>query len=240
MEILKKFHAKALDNNGAEPVTIAFLGDSVTQGCFECHKKGEGIRVVFDKENAYHTYLYRMLSVIYPTVPVNIINAGLSGTGAPFGLERLERDVLRYSPDLTVVAFGLNDCGGGEEKLPLYLEALREIFRRLREHGSEVIFLTPNMMNTYVSDDIDCDCLKATAAKTMVREQEGILELYIENAKKLCAEEKVKVCDCYSKWKKLAANGVDTTMLLSNYINHPTREMNWMFAFGLMETIFED
>ena len=240
MEILKKFQEKARDNNGAEAVTIAFLGDSVTQGCFECIKKGDGFRVVFDKESAYHTYLNKMLSVIYPTVPVNIINAGLSGTGAPFGLERLERDVLRYSPDLTVVAFALNDCGGGEEKLPLYLDSLRAIFNRLREHGSEIIFLTPNMMNTYVSDDLDCQTLKNVAALTMVREQQGILEMYVEAAKKLCMEEQVKVFDCYSKWKKRAANGVDTTLLLSNRINHPTREMNWLFAVSLMETIMED
>ena len=40
--------------------------------------------------------------------------------------------------------------------------------------------------------------------------------------------------------KKLEQNGVDTTILLANRINHPTREMNWLFAVSLLETMFED
>ena len=34
------------------------------------------------------------------------------------------------------------------------------------------------------------------------------------------------------------ANGVNTTRLLANYINHPTREMHALFAETLYETIF--
>ena len=33
--------------------------------------------------------------------------------------------------------------------------------------------------------------------------------------------------------------GVDVTELLSNKINHPTREMNWLFAYSLVETMFD-
>ena len=33
MKILEKLAAKAADNSGAPGVTLAFLGDSVTQGC---------------------------------------------------------------------------------------------------------------------------------------------------------------------------------------------------------------
>ena len=45
------------------------------------------------------------------------------------------------------------------------------------------------------------------------------------------------VCDCYAKWKLLSQNGVDTTALLANGINHPSREMAWMFAYSLLETM---
>ena len=48
----------------------------------------------------------------------------------------------------------------------------------------------------------------------------------------------VPVCDCYALWKQLEAGGVDTTELLSNKINHPTREMNRLFAYELIKTIF--
>ena len=49
MKIKEKLAAKAKDNWNAAPVTIAFLGDSVTQGCFECYTTdGGGIDTVFD------------------------------------------------------------------------------------------------------------------------------------------------------------------------------------------------
>ena len=78
MEILKKMAQKTRNNAGCEGVTIAFLGDSVTQGCFEIYKKNDGsIETIFDKRNAYSQAFADMLSVLYPSVPVNIINAGI-------------------------------------------------------------------------------------------------------------------------------------------------------------------
>lgn len=240
MEIMNKIREKAADNHGKGGVTIAFLGDSVTQGCFEVtEKRSEGLNVVFDKESTYHGYLDRIFSMLFPNVPINIINAGISGGSAPHGLERLERDVLRFQPDLTVVCFGLNDCGGGEEGLPKYCDALEEIFRKLKEAGSEVIFMTPNMMNTYVSEDTTSKLLSQIAESTAKRQNEGVFDIYIDAAVAVCEKHGVKVCDCYSKWKRLAANGVDTTSLLSNRINHPTREMNWLFAVSLLDTILD-
>ena len=61
----------------------------------------------------------------------------------------------------------------------------------------------------------------------------------MEAARELCASMEIPVCDCYALWKKLADGGVNTTDLLSNYLNHPTREMNKMFAYELVRTMFE-
>ena len=58
--------------------------------------------------------------------------------------------------------------------------------------------------------------------------------------KKLCEKENIAVCDCYAKWKKLYDGGVDITELLANKINHPTREMNWLFAYSLVETMLTE
>ena len=43
MRIMEKFMQKARDNWNAAPVTLAFLGDSVTQGCFELYIKNDGL-----------------------------------------------------------------------------------------------------------------------------------------------------------------------------------------------------
>ncbi len=241
MNIIKKIREKALNNAGVGTVTIAFLGDSVTQGCFELYRKPDGnIETIFDQGSTYHGYLKQMLSVIYPSVPVNIINAGVSGGNASHGLERVDRDVIKFQPDLTVVCFGLNDAGAGQEGIERYKKALTGIFEKLKEAGSEVIFMTPNMMNTYVSKELTDEVMCTIAESTQVTQNEGKLEYYLTEAKKICKEHGVKVCDCYARWKMLEQNGVDTTRLLANRINHPTREMNWLFAVSLFELLFDE
>jgi len=238
MQIAEKLAKKAKDNRQEAPVTIAFYGDSVTQGCFELYKVGEaGHQTVFDKTSVYHAKIAQILSVLYPTVPVNIINAGISGNGAKGALKRLERDVLKFHPDLTVVCFGLNDSGGGLEGLQDYKDSLEQIFSQLEDVGSEIIFMTPNMMATEVSCHVTDSHFIAIAEDACKRQNEGIMDQYMQAAKEVCKEHGVRVCDCYEKWKALAASGVDVTELLANKINHPTREMHWLFAYSLVETM---
>ncbi len=241
MNIMKLIQERAENNAGREGVTIAFLGDSVTQGCFELYKtQNGGIETVFDKNSTYHGYLDHILTMLYPNVPVNVINAGISGGSAPHALERLERDVIRHQPDLTVVCFGLNDSGDGLEGIGNYVDALTGIFEKLKAAGSEVIFMTPNMMNTYVSASLTDPVMRAIAENTQKTQNNGVLEAYLEAATTLCKKYGVKLCDCYGKWKRLVANGVDTTSLLSNKINHPTREMNWLFAVALLDVMMDN
>lgn len=241
MKIIKKFAAKVADNCNAPGVTMAFLGDSVTQGCFEMFPRTDkGFVNCHDRQHTYHTYLQQILSILYPNVPVNIINAGVAGKNAINGLDRLERDVLAYSPDLTVVCFGLNDCGAAENGISQYTEALNEIFDRLENAGSEIIFMTPNMMATHISPLLSEASLRNIAELFAGRQNSGILDQYLNSAKELCHSRGIPVCDCYEKWKLLQASGVDITELLANKINHPTRQMHWMFAYELVKTILEE
>lgn len=240
MRIMQKFAAKAADNASAPGVTLAFLGDSVTQGCFELLERADrGFINCHDRQHVYHTYLQQILSVLYPEVPVNLINAGVAGKNARHGLERLERDVLAHKPDLTVVCFGLNDCGAGEEGLAAYTVALGQIFDGLTAAGSEIIFMTPNMMATHVSPLLTFPLFQTIAKSTAQRQNSGILDRYLEAAKCLCLNRGIPVCDCYQKWKLLQANGINTTELLANKINHPTRQMHWLFAWELVNTMLE-
>ena len=239
MKIAKLFAEKAKDNWNAPGVTLAFLGDSVTQGCFEIYKTSpDSIETVFDKNSAYHAQLAQMLTVLFPSVPVNIVNAGVSGSNAVHGLERLERDVISHHPDLAVVCFALNDSGGGPEKLGIYTDALDKIVARLAEENIETIFMTPNMMCTGVSCHYMQDKLLSGIAEGCARTQNsGVLDAYVDAAKALCAKRGVTVCDCYAKWKTLQRCGADITELLANKVNHPTREMNRLFAYSLLETM---
>ena len=238
-KIAEKIKAKSDAPYAVSPVTIAFLGDSVTQGCFEVYKNGEGsVEAVFDSPSSYSAKFKVIFEKIFQKVPLTVINAGISGGSAPNGLDRLERDVLKFSPDLVVVCFGLNDSCQGEGGLQKYSAALKEIFRKIKESGSEVIFMTPNMMNTYEYLELASDVSRILAKNFSEMQNGGIVDKYIECAVSAANSEGVKVCDCYKKWKILSKTGADTTLLLSNYLNHPARDMHWLFAWSLFDCIF--
>ncbi|HBP38631.1 MAG TPA: GDSL family lipase [Clostridiales bacterium] len=237
MNILKRLSEKNADTAYGRAITLAFLGDSVTQGCFELFK---GYQTDFDGtvdyEAVYHAQLKKMLGLVFPGAPVNIINAGIGGNSARQGYERLERDVLSYSPDLAVVCFGLNDVCGGADQIDQYVHSLSEIFKKLKAHAIETVFMTPNMLNTYPSSLV-IDCVADFAVHTAELQNNGVMDAYMDAARKLCADQGIPVCDCYAKWRKLYQAGVDTTKLLANHINHPTREMHLLFAAALFDLI---
>lgn len=239
MDFAKKMERKSADLKGQPSPILAVLGDSITQGCFEVNATGDrSFDVVFEPQKAYGARLIQLLNTIYPKTTVHFIPAGISGDSATGGSERLERDVLRFHPDLTVVAFGTNDAAGGGEKgiLP-YGEHLRSIFKRLKEDGGEVIYLTQVYMNTRISPYVTSPLLLEVAENCSKAQNSGLLKAYYEEGKRVAREEGVEICDLYSVWEAMANAGVDTTALLCNHLNHPFREYHYYIAIKLLETI---
>jgi len=209
------------------PITIVAFGDSVTHGALASDE--------FNYETVYWNRLKQKILSLRDYIPVNVINAGIGGISAKRSLNRLESQVLKHEPDLVIVCFGLNDVNGSLED---YLSSLKYIFDKCTENSAEVIFMTPNMLNTYVADDTHKN-LTAYAAVTAEMQTNGKMDLYMKSAIEVAKDCGVKVCDCYSEWKKLSETQ-DTTQLLVNRINHPTKEMHALFADMLFSTIFED
>ena len=239
MKIIEAIMRKSNNLYDEKIPTIVFFGDSVTQGCFDLYMKNETqVATYFDKNSAYHNYVAKIFSVLYPNVPINIINSGISGANSQNGVLRVERDILSYNPDLTVVCFGLNDCSTID--IDTYYKSLKEIFSKVMASGSDVIFMTPNMMNTKISCHLKEKAIIDVANACMQKQNEGMLEKYLNVGKKAARECGIIVCDVYSKWKLLEKNGVDTTELLANKINHPSEKMNWLFAYSLVETIMNN
>ena len=94
------------------------------------------------------------------------------------------------------------------------------------------------MMNTIVYPDLPSQELTDYAHVTARKQTSGMFDAYINAAKELCREKNIAVCDCYAIWRAFYDGGVNTTALLSNKINHPTREMHQIFAYELVKTIF--
>ncbi len=225
MKITEKINLNYEGLHEHGPITIVALGDSVTQGCFEPN--------VIDYDAVYWSVLRKKILEVRNYVPVNTINTGIGGSSAPEALPRLDSQVICHNPDLIIVCFGLNDVNG---ELDVYIDALREIFGKCQACGAEVIFMTPNMLNTYVTDDV-YEGYRDYAFETAKMQNEGKMDLFMDSAVALANEMGVTVCDCYKKWKELSKTE-DTTMMLINRINHPTREMHKLFADMLFETIF--
>ncbi len=226
MKIAEKinFDMQKLIENG--PITIVAFGDSVTHGAVA---SGE-----INYETVYWNRLKKKINNFRNYVPVNVINAGIGGITAKGSIKRMDKQVLSHNPDLIIVCFGLNDVNCSLEE---YIESMEKIFDKGIKSGAEVIFMTPNMLNTSVAEDTPKEYYDY-AIKTSKMQNEGIMDLYIETAVKLAEKMGVKVCDCYKLWKKLSETQ-DITYLLANRINHPTKEMHELFAQSLYETIFE-
>ena len=226
MKIKEKINldVKGLIEHG--PITIVALGDSVTHGCF----RGD-----IDYDASYPNLLRKKILAVRDYVPVNVINAGIGGTTAATAVARMEKQVLAHSPDLVTVCFGLNDVNGTLER---YTESLERIFSECIARDIDVIFMTPNMLNTRVSESTPEKYIDY-AAKTAKMQNEGRMDTYMESAVALARKMGVTVCDCYAKWKELSETQ-DITDLLANSINHPTREMHALFADMLFDCIFND
>lgn len=214
----------ALETNG--PVNIVIFGDSVSHGFLV-----EDV----DYENVYWNRLKKKLNAFRDQIPVNMINAAIGGTTATASLKRMEKQVLGHDPDLVIICFGLNDVNGPLED---YLTALEQIFKRCQQAGCDAIFMTPNMLNTYVADDTPPQH-RNYAFVTAQMQNSGRMDLYISSAADLAKKMGIAVCDCYAAWKKLAETE-DTTLLLANRINHPTAEMHKLFADMLYPMIIKE
>ena len=214
-------------------VTLAILGDSVTHGYFESFN---GMHGTTDYNAVYYTLLHRRLAALYPDAKFTVINAGVGGDNAQKGLMRLAADVLDKKPDLVVVCFGLNDINGALDE---YTTALGEIFDRIIQANIEVIFMTPNMLNTYVDDTLTGG-LREYAHKTAQYQTGGRMDTFMAEAMQAARAHGAAVCDCYSEWKRFYKAGTDTTALLANKINHPTRKMHSLFADKLLEIITKE
>ncbi len=80
-----------------EPVTVAYIGGSITRGA---------------SGGPYHNWTRLMqnwLEKTFPKSEMTFVNAGIDGTGSFYGNMRLESNVLDHEPDLFFIEFALND-----------------------------------------------------------------------------------------------------------------------------------
>ena len=239
MKIINLLAEKSGDAYHKKPATIGIIGDSVSNGCFEVidHHDG-GIEAIYDTERNYASELRKILMTLFPFGQVNIVNAAINGDSAPGGLSRIERDLLPQKPDLVIICYGLNDVNAGEDGIGRYKAAMKGMIDKCHIAGAEVIVMTPQPMCFYVSERIMSDTQRNIAGRFSALQNSGVMDKYMLAARETASVGGAVLCDCYADWMKMKEGGVDTTMLLSNLLNHPSRDMHKLFAYELVRTMF--
>ena len=82
-----------------EPLTVAFLGGSITQGSLSS-----------TPELCYAYLTYEWWKEQFPQSEITYVNAGIGGTTSHLGTGRVDEEVLSHNPDFVIVEFSVNDA----------------------------------------------------------------------------------------------------------------------------------
>jgi acyl-CoA thioesterase-1 len=170
-----------------EHATIVALGDSNTQLTF--HTQG--------RQN-WVGLLGEALFERYGAGAFTLVNSGRCASTVRDALGRLDRDVLRFQPDLVIVALGMNDATRREAGLDAFAADARELIRRIREAGgSEVLVCTPNPVVTLNGLPLPPE---QPAAGRAWESPSRPVRAYAERLAAVGREAGCLVCDHYAAW----------------------------------------
>ena len=113
---------QCLDKAAAsEPVTVGFLGGSITQDA------GASVH-----ENCYAYRVYQWWKKNFPQSEISYVNAGIGATTSHFGVARVQSDLLYAKPDFVVVEFSVNDNDiDGIDETDFFRETYEGLVRRI-------------------------------------------------------------------------------------------------------------
>ena len=100
-----------------EPVRIAVIGGSITQGAGASRT-----------ENQWGRKFAAGWRRAFPKCRIDFVNAGIGATGSDIGAFRLGRDVLARNPDVVAVEFAVNDAPG-QERAESYEGVIRQLLK---------------------------------------------------------------------------------------------------------------
>lgn len=152
-------------------VSIVCLGDSITNG--------------FGVRRPWRLVMPHLLRERYPEISFKVLNAGVDGDTLFGGRRRLRCDVLRYTPDLITIAFGLNDLYMGVP-LPEFRNNLNDMVGKIKQINCRPILLTT------IQPAVSVQLLGGETP-----------ELYNEIIRKTAKQQQIPVLDVWESWPAL-------------------------------------
>ena len=190
---------------------VVALGDSVTKGV---RRDGSVLA-----DQTFVALLERELRKTY--ADARVINSGIGGNTSSQMLARLDQDVLSHHPQVTLVMTGLNDAeyidpgpvlrDEPRVALNVFADTLRQIIRRVRDAGGQVLLLTPNPMTGKYP----------YASQGYYKEHDinSALESYAASIRSVALETHTDLVDVYAAWIHMP----DYERFLPDGV-HPNRE----------------
>jgi acyl-CoA thioesterase-1 len=201
---------KTLDKlaNG-EHAFIVCIGDSITEQNY--HLQGNLNYVGQFTERLMELYGRRS----------RMLNSGTSGDTTRGILGRLDRDALRFKPDLVTVMIGMNDAVSGIEHIVEFKQNLELIISRVTEAGSELLLLTQNMLNYNVNEGA-VNSRKSYPA-------------FVKALREVASATRTPLCDICQKWEEYVGGSTNDHLILMNDSIHPGVQGHALMSSVLFE-----
>jgi lysophospholipase L1-like esterase len=165
-------------------VTIVALGDSNTQQMHWTYG---------------HCNWVGLLSMGLYTIfrqGATVINSGRSGDSMEGGLERFDRDVLRFDPDIVLIGYGANDCVKVTPET--FKQQTVEAIRRLRAHNPDCVVIlrtsTP-FINMYTG--LEEEIHEGNGRRVTIADRASFAEVF----RQVADEQQTLLVDHYALWQ---------------------------------------
>jgi lysophospholipase L1-like esterase len=198
-----------------QEVNLLFYGDSITTGCNSSGTNMGGNVSPF--ADSYPIMIKKYLEQKYDTA-INYTNTAVAGFSTSQGLNNFYNNVLKYKPDLLVLAFGMND---GTNSVDSYKKMISQMIDtiHLDNPNTEVILVGTTLPN-YESDWY------------------GNQEFYITALEDLTYEYDFVACADMTKMHKDLFNaGKRFRDVTANNINHPNDFVARLYSQVILKTM---
>ena len=238
-EKIKNF-IKKLENG--EEVTIVFYGDSITTGANSSGPMGSTpnapsfaqiITEFIAKKYGYEVskeadpFSYDLTETpLSGEKVIHYINTAVGGTTSSWGRAELEERVLKYTPDLMVLAFGMNEGGDSLEK---FTGSISELIKRVQTEcpQTETILVSTMLPHFRVKGFYGHQYQHGEALEELVANSTEL------DTTKVAIANVTKIHDYVLKFKEY----YDMT---GNNVNHPNDFLARLYTGTILGTMFGD
>ena len=189
---------------GKKPIKLVALGDSITQGF---NASGFKPSLAPPYQPAYPQLVANTLQKRFGS-KVTLVNLGVAGTEPGWGLKMVPK-VTEEKPDLVLLAFGMNDGGGFEEKM---LKLRDDVIAANPE--ADIVLVAPMTMNPLFA-----------GADGFVKKAKILGKMVIAN---------VAVADVTTPWLEILKKKPFSD-LSGNNVNHPNDFGHRLYAQVILE-----